>query len=166
MPVRGDFAGLEGLRARLAHLATGEARLDMNRVLGEEAAKLIDDGFRAGRDPYGRAWKPVSRGGQPLRDTGVLLNSLAPKADVRGFTVATPVKYAAVHQYGAVIHAKTSRGLRFRPGGRHGGGGWVTKQQVTIPRRQYMPEGTIGPIWGPSIEKAAADHLARQMGGM
>lgn len=172
MGVTGDFRGLEDLRAKVAHLASGGGRRDLNRVLAAQADKLISDGFRQGRDPCGQPWKPLtSRTGQPLRDTGTLLNSLGPKATAEGFTVSTAVKYAAVHQYGAVIKPKTAKALAFRTRGaptksnRRGKlSGFVFAKSVTIPQRQYMPEGDVGPIWRAALERAADDHLQAVMG--
>jgi phage gpG-like protein len=172
MGVRGDFSGLDDLRARLSELASGAARKGMVRVLAEEAVKQLDDEFRQSRDPYGRPWAPLtSRVGKPLLDTGTHLRSgLAPKLSASGFTISTPFKGAAVHQYGAVIRPVKAKALAFRVRGvptasrKRGKAGTVFAQQVTIPRRQYMPEGDIGPIWGGAFERAADSFLRRHMG--
>ena len=182
MGVRGDFTGLEDLRRRFAAMSGGGFREDVARACAEAATKLIDDEFRESRSPYGQPWAPLvlRPGGKPLADTGAHLRStLTPKADSTGFTVSTPFKGAAVHQYGAVIRAKTSRGLRFRgksvrttlSGGKSGPlkkpkltyGSWITKQQVTIPQRQYMPEGDLGPIWARALNDAATDAMLKLM---
>ncbi len=47
-------------------------------------------------------WKPVkNRDGQPLRDTGRLMNSITRKATGSEVRVGTNVVYAAVHHFGA-----------------------------------------------------------------
>jgi phage gpG-like protein len=146
-------------------------------------------GFVRGVDPYDRPWKPLrSRDGQPLRDSGRLQNSVAGahlNVTQTGFRITTNVKYAATHQYGATIRAKNAR---FRFGGlgdeqdmvtggkpmlvfRVGGprprknGRWVSKAEVTIPRRQYMPEGNVGPRWAAALEGTADLVIQRIFGG-
>lgn len=86
--------------------------------------------FADGRGPDGAAWKPVLRGGSPLRNTGVLMNSV--NASVQGNTafVGVPYFWAAVHQFGATISAKAAPWLRFKVGNR-----WAKKKSVTIPAR-------------------------------
>ena len=171
--IRGDFQELRRLRSRFAKLATPAARLDVTRAVAEAAEKQIDDSFRASRGPYGRAWAPLkSRTGRPLMDTGAhLRNTLAPKITARGFVITTAFPGAPVHQYGATIRAKNGKALVFRAGGvrprGHGRGrtgSVVFARKVVIPRRQFMPEGTIGPIWGKAID-AAADEAIRTLAG-
>ena len=185
MGVSGDFRGLEDLRARMAQLATARGRMGLNRVLAEEAAKLIDDEFRKGQDPCGKPWKPLKRKrgrdekgtrGQILLDTGALLNSLGPRATREGFTVSTAVKYAAIHQYGGIIklgaryNAHKNRGGQFLSQRAAGARKTAVKvsfskaHEITIPQRQYMPEGDVGPIWKKGLEAAADDHLRAVMG--
>ena len=167
MPVSGDFAGLEKLRKAMASLATPEAKRGMSVALAGTATTLVQRTFQRSTDPYGKQWKPLSsRDGIALRDTGRLMNSLTrvPAATASGFTISTGVRYAAVHQYGATIKAKTNKGLRFRVGGPRGRGQWVRKQRVTIPRRQFMPEGQIGPVWRADLEATANRVMARTMG--
>ncbi len=174
MAVRGDFRGLENLRAKLTSLATTGARTDLCRVLAEASMKQLDDEFQQSRDPYGKPWAPLtSRTGKPLADTGThLQGSLNPKWTDTGWTIVTAFVGAAVHQYGALIKAKTSHGLRFRVRGtptksspRGELSGWITKQQVTIPQRQYMPEGDVGPIWRTALERQTEIFLRQRMGG-
>jgi phage virion morphogenesis protein len=169
--VKGDFKGLEDLRRRFAALSTPVARVGLAKALAEEARHQVQEGFRASRDPYGRPWKPLaSRSGQPLRDTGRLMGSLTSKtatvATERGFTVSTDVKYAAVHQYGATIVAKNAPYLRFRVGGARprSGGQWVSKKQVTVPRRQFMPEDTVPQGWVSAFNDQATSYMRRLMG--
>lgn len=171
----------------------GGFRRQVNQVCAEAALKVIDDTFTRGIDPYGNPWAPLtSRSGKPLLDKGVhLRNTLNPKVTSTGFVVSTPFKGAAVHQYGATIKAKTPAGLLFRvqTGTRYtkknaesymGGGknfgkspflkkpkiikSWVRVMQVTIPRRQYMPEGRLGPRWSGAIDAAADTAMRNAMG--
>ncbi len=80
-------------RAVLAALAQlrDHAR-DLAPAFREIGSSLVDEiklGFAEGRSPYGAPWKPLSPatqaankgrrlGGQPLRDTGKLMGSIAP----------------------------------------------------------------------------------------
>ena len=45
----------------------------------------------------------------------------------------TDIPYGRIHEFGGVIRALTSRGLRFQIGGQ-----WITKQAVHIPARPYL----------------------------
>jgi phage gpG-like protein len=189
MGVTGDFGDLVELRQAMAKLATPEHRLDLAKNLAEEARTQVAFGFQRGVDPYDQPWpKLASREGQPLRDTGRLLNSVSgqPLVSEQGFRISTGVKYAATHQYGATIRAKNATVrfggagsdsqdtvtsgkpmLRFRVGGARPSktGRWVSKEEVTIPRRQFMPEGSVGGRWLSAFEKVAELVLRRRVGG-
>lgn len=171
--VAGDFEGLAELAARLKGLSMGSGRMSVIRAVSEAAMKQIDDEFRQGRDPYGKRWAPLtSRQGQPLLDTGAhLRNSLAPKLSPGGFSITTAFIGAPVHQYGATIKAKRAKALRFKAGGprprgyaKNNQAKAVFAQKVVIPQRQYMPEKSIGAIWGPALEASADDSLRSLMG--
>lgn len=83
---------------------------DLSPVMREIAGTLEADAqlaFRDQKSPEGEAWEPLKnppkrrQGGQILRDTGRLANSIA-----SGFTkdeayVGSNVIYAAVHQFGS-----------------------------------------------------------------
>lgn len=187
--VRGDFGELQRLSFAFGGLGSIEFRLGLATNLAEESRTQVIFGFRNSVDPYGNPWKPLrSRDGQPLRDSGRLQNSVSARPHVteRGFTISTGVKYAAVHQYGATIRAKNatitiggagSDGqdmvtfgkpmLRFRVGGARPRtkGRWVAKAQVTVPRRQFIPEGDVGPRWGGALDSAAEAYVNRKVGG-
>ena len=129
----------------------------LNKNLGQEALEQVDRGFAEERDPYGRKWPKSHRAkqqsGQTLTDTARLRRSFSKqgvKATRGSFTVGTSVHYADTHQEGRTIKAKTSKGLRFKAGKR-----WVTKQQVTIPKRQMIPEGDDLGLWEKPLEEAA-----------
>lgn len=172
MPVKGDFSGLSDLRRRMAAIGDGKLRLSIAKNCAEAGMKVLDDEFRSSTDPYGRPWAPLtSRVGQPLRDTGAhLQGSLSPKSSQTGFVISTSFKGAAVHQYGATIRAK-GRALAFRvrggPTARRPRGkqsGLIFAKQVTIPRRQYMPEGDVGERWAKGLNAAATKVIWNAMG--
>ncbi len=162
--VRGDFTALSDLRSKLASIADGSFKRTLSVRLGAEAVKLVSDGFREQRNPYGKDWKPSGRAltesGQTLRDKGRLLTSLNAQPTTEGFEIGTDVKYAAIHQYGGVIRRKSGL-LAFNKKGR-----FISKRkaaslkrgaiairrhdayEIRIPQRQFIPmESTGGLGW-------------------
>lgn len=114
---------------------------DLNSVLGETVKESTRYRFRTERAPDGKKWEPSIRtqnhGGITLVDSAVLKNSITRKSNEGGFAVGTNTIYAAPHQSGAniTIHAKTSKGLKFKIGEQ-----WVTKKEVKvkIPARPFL----------------------------
>lgn len=107
--------------------------------------------FEEERDPAGTPWprsiRTLIEGGKTLSDTGRLAGSLTHEVIGDGVMVGTDVLYAAVHQFGATITAKTDQGLMFRIGDQ-----FVRKQSVTIPQRAFLgvdeeDELQIAGIW-------------------
>lgn len=87
--------------------------------------------FVDGRGPGGARWAPVLRGGAPLRNTSThLMNRISSVVSGDSVFVGVPFGWAAVHQFGAVIRAKSAPWLRFKIGNR-----WARKKSVTIPAR-------------------------------
>ena len=186
MPVKGDFSGLSDLRRRMAAIGDGKLRLSIAKNCAEAGMKVLDDEFRSSTDPYGRPWAPLtSRIGQPLRDTGThLQGSLSPKSSQTGFVISTSFKGAAVHQYGATIRAKPGKVLAFQVRGPNYASAMraarrsgrpqsvaVLKRNtmrflksVTIPSRQYMPEGDVGARWAKGLNAAATKVVWNAMG--
>lgn len=78
--------------------------------------------FRSGTAPDGRPWKPVKRGGQPLRLTGRLARSITHRATDDAVEWGTNVAYAPYHQFGTkgpyTIRARTRRALAWGKGGK------------------------------------------------
>jgi phage gpG-like protein len=179
--VYGDTKRLGGIFRGIALIETHAFRAQLNRQLAEEARAQVVESFERGVDPYDRPWKPAWRGGQTLRDTGRLLSSIAPTwISHSGFRLSTNVKYAAIHNYGGIIRAKTSKGLRFRI---HTGTAvfgsrgqrlkrrrqiyrWVALMQVTIPRRQFIPAGNrLGQRWTRAFRDVAVAVVDDVMAG-
>lgn len=113
---------------------------DMQPVMEEIGAALktsVQMRFERETGPDGQPWKPSLRaqaeGGQTLRDTGRLLQSITYRASAGEAEVGTNVIYAAVQQFGARITAKNAPALRFQVGGR-----WARKQSVDIPPRPFL----------------------------
>lgn len=89
-------------------------------------------------DPDGNPWKTTVRkilnpSAQILRKSGVLFNSLQRKVDGNSVFIGTNLKYAEVHQNGAVIKAKNKNFLKFTIEGRT-----FFKKEVTIPQRRFI----------------------------
>ncbi|WPZ33223.1 phage virion morphogenesis protein [Thalassobaculum sp. OXR-137] len=124
---------------------------DLTELLDPIGAALRDnvlDRFETGKGPDGTAW-PKSRrasqeGGQTLVDSARLRNSMTYEASAGEVMVGTNVIYAAIHQFGGVIRAKTEKGLSFTvPGFAAEGGqeGFVNVQSVTMPPRPFVGFG-------------------------
>lgn len=137
--VRGDSRQLGQLIAGLRQLASPGFRRELNRQLGEEALSLTQQGFESGTSPYGDRWAPPKRRqGQPLRDTGRLMNSFKLSSTASGFVIRSDVVYAAIHQYGG----------------------------AAIPRRQYLPDHEdVGPRWRAALSRVAVTMCRAAMGG-
>ena len=145
--------------------------LDMLRhpaaLFDEIGARLVTRAqirFEKGVEPSGRRW-PVSgraerQGGQTLVDTARLKNSIDHRADDEGLEVGTNVAYAASHQFGAKIPARTirprTREALFFPGAAHP----VRKVDhpgATIPARPFLGLEPNDPDW---ITRLIAERLA------
>lgn len=173
MSVRGDFTELRALTAALDRLTRPSALREASRAAAEGAMGALSDRFRTATDPYGRPWVPSLRaemeGGQTLSDTGVLRRSFSVReVTPRGFAIGTPVRYAAPHQFGAVIRPRRARYLRFRlPGGRGkrkgGRGPWVSAREVRLPARPFFPTGPGLGLYGPAMERALRAWIRGQV---
>lgn len=146
--------------ARLAALLD-----DLTPVMDEIGAYVelsVQERFEDARGPGGVPWVPSRRareeGGRTLTDTRRLLRSIARAVTATEAIVGTvgDVRYAAIHQFGGTIRAKTSRGLRFRVGE-----SWVTKMSVTLPARPFLG---IDASDRAEIERIVAGALARAAG--
>lgn len=87
--------------------------------------------------PSGAAWTPSKaaqeEGRRTLIKSGNLRDSITHRASRDETQVGSNVVYAAIHQFGGTIRAKTAKGLRFKIGDR-----FVTKREVTIPARPFL----------------------------
>ena len=163
----------------LQQIGSARGRTTLQKRLGETAITQAALGVRQGRDPYGKAWKPLtSRTGRPLRKTGnnIQRSWTAGGETPDNFVFGSRFAYLATHQYGAIIKPVHAKMLRFRVevarrvswrNGRARIGGAVNQVvyalQVEIPRRQLVPEqntGGIGPIWLKAFERTVSRWLA------
>lgn len=101
-------------RVRLA-LPIGGNMTPVMGSLGRVLKTGAQQRFREQKTPEGTPWKPsqrvLSEGGQTLRLTGRLRNSLTYKADHASVEVGTNVLYARIHQLGGIAGRKTFSGV-------------------------------------------------------
>jgi hypothetical protein len=152
----GDFKKLELMIARMNELGSARARVTLSRTVAAAAIRLIDEGFREGRAPTGRAWPaPKHRAGPAMRDTEALRRSFAIRS-VRedGFEIRSSLSHAGALQKGA----KLSRSRARRPRRRG------IRRATRLVARRMVPEGQAG-RWRTPLQRAAADWMRRHMGG-
>jgi phage virion morphogenesis protein len=93
-----DTSELEHTIGEMAERVTN--RKPAMEAIGALAREAVKTNFAAGGRPA--RWKPVKhRDGQPLRDTGRLMNSIGKRVEGNTVYVGTNVVYAAVHHFGA-----------------------------------------------------------------
>lgn len=178
MGVVGSFKAARSLAASLHELSEDKTRRALNKRLGHEALTQLNQGFIAGRDPYGKKWlKPEYRmGGSPLRDKGRLQRSFSVQGvSADGFRLGTNAIYAGTHQYGAVIRPKTAKALAFWVPGSYQISSYSTGRRlkqpkissynlvlagkVEIPQRQMVPEGDLG-VWAQPMDEVVDRFVA------
>lgn len=158
---------VDGTQEALAALASAQDALGDATPMWDEIGGALtvstQQNFERESSPDGNPWPQSLRvkheGGKTLSDTRRLFGSITHEASSGGVAVGTNVVYAAIHQTGGTIRAKTSKGLRFRVGGN---GGWVTKQSVTIPARPFLG---LGEDDEKELTALAQDYLAAALGG-
>ncbi len=125
--------------------------------IGNDLAEMARQGFVHGESPGGEPWAPLKfRAGQPLRDTGRLMNSITHRVSRDYIEVGTNVKYAAVHQFGATIRPKRGKFLVFKP---RGASNPIFAREVTIPARPFLPDETLPPDWLQAIISRVNDAV-------
>ena len=136
--LRVDGAAL--VEQRLAALARRFADLTpLMDAFGLTLEEATIDRFDRERAPDGSGWTPSIRareeGGKTLTDSARLRQSIGYRASAARVEVGTNVIYAAIHQFGGRISAKSDRGLTFRlPGGL----GFRRKPFVDMPARPFL----------------------------
>ena len=107
MGVRGDFAQLALLRAKLKDAGGGALKARLLKAAAAEALTQVKLGFRAQQDPSGKPWKPLkSRKGMILRKTSRMANSFTARPTDSGFVIGSNVTYSPFHQDGTRRMAK------------------------------------------------------------
>ncbi len=128
--VRRAMDGLIDLGANL--------RTEILEPIGDELRASARERFRDGVGPDGEAWAPSLRvklnGGQTLLDDGYLQESIRDDVFDDAVEIGSDRPYAAIHQFGGTITAKTSGGLRFRLAD----GAHRRVQSVKMPARPFL----------------------------
>lgn len=150
------------LQAAIAGLdAAAGDMMPLMAELGSYVESSTQLRFRAGAGPEGDPWPPsiraIALGGRTLRDSGRLRDSFQRGALGRDRVEAgTNVIYAAIHQFGGTIRARSAPALSFPlPGG-----GWVRTDQVTIPARPFA--GVDSDDLG-HMRRIVADYLEERL---
>lgn len=183
--LQGDWDKLQLLMRRVGELAGAAMQRELARRLADESLYQVRIGFEKSRNPYGKPWKPLAwprrsdgSTSNPLRDTGRMMNSFTTSADSTGFRIGTGVVYAPVHQYGSrtwipehespVAWNSRGRFMRHRDAKKRSGVNAAlvrySGHYVTIPQRQMVPEGDLGPIWRKALEGEAEAYVREKMG--
>lgn len=140
MAVRMELGGADKTLAALgAALARTRSPRGLMDRIGAEMAASTKERFEEQKGPAGGPWPPSIRarmlGGRTLIERGRLVESITHSASDSSVAIGTNVIYAAIHQMGGKITAKTAKGLHFRlPGGL----GSRTVKSVTIPARPFL----------------------------
>lgn len=138
----------EDIQSALASLSAIATPAFAVKTVATSLTDLIKLGFNDGEEPWGAPWaKPKYRPGQPLRDTGRLMNSIGFEMTGDEALVGTNVCYGMVHQFGAHIVAGKPSGNQvcgYKPKGAAllrwaVGGKWYSAKEVTIPARPFLP---------------------------
>lgn len=116
------------------------AALDTAAMFDEIGAELVSSTQRrftgqhdVDGNPWKQSWRAAQQGGQTLRDTGRLMNSMTHNVLANGVEVGTDFEYAHVLHFGAEIYPKTAEYLTFAVGGQY-----RKSKHVTIPPREFL----------------------------
>ncbi len=107
---------------------------DISDILVVNTQKRIQTGIGTDDKPWQKSWRARVQGGQTLRDTGRLHNSICARVQGNKITVGTNVVYAPILHFGGTIKPKSGKYLTFRTPL----GGWVKVKAVYIPPRPYL----------------------------
>ena len=114
-----------------------DGRRELLDMIGAGEADNTRLRFSDQTGPDGVPWIPSirarSQGGETLRDTGRLMNSITHRTASDFVEVGTNVMYAAMMHGGGTIQATGGGYLKFRIGDR-----WSMKKSVTIPARPFL----------------------------
>lgn len=145
----------------LSKMATAARRPEpIFRAMGTTFLSLTMGNFKSA-DYRPRPW-PAKKDGTPatLQKSGTLSRAFHLTVSNTAATVANPMVYAAIHQFGGII--KGNPWLRFQ----YAPGKWATVSQITIPARPFFPveAGKLTPTAEEKIKAAGERAAARQFG--
>lgn len=136
LSIKSDLPKLQQPLRRLIKLGENpKPLLAQIAFLGENQTR---ERFSTETGPDGQKWKDSLRkklfGGKTLTQDGHLGDSITSKATDKEASWGSNRIYAAIHQFGGVIRAKTSKGLAFQLAS----GDNVVTRQVTMPARPFL----------------------------
>lgn len=127
--------------------------------LGEQLIQQHKKRIDKGEDPTGKKWKPLQpwynaskKGKGILRESGQLRNTLAYNLKPNGLEFGSPVEYAPVHQFGAIIKPKRKKALAL------GGGELGFAKKVNVPARPWLG---VSDNDAKDLEEKAVNHLRK-----
>ncbi|WP_111860008.1 phage virion morphogenesis protein [Acinetobacter sp. CFCC 10889] len=107
---------------------------DIGDILVHNTQQRIQTGIGTDDKPWQKSWRAQVQGGQTLRDTGRLHNSILVRISGNKIVVGTNVVYAPLMHFGGTIKPKNGTYLKFKTPL----GGWVQLKSVTIPARPFL----------------------------
>lgn len=107
--LRGDGIGkrLKTMAARLSDQGREKLLRGFGQILVSGAKRNIAEQH----GPNGEVWKATRRGGEILRDTGLLMRSIVYRVAGRAVQIGSNLVYAAIHQFGGTIKPKNGQFL-------------------------------------------------------
>lgn len=107
---------------------------DISDLIIGNTQERIRTGIGTDDKPWKKSWRAHVQGGQTLRDTGRLYNSVFAKVQGNRITIGTNVKYAPILHFGGWIKPKSGKYLKFKTPL----GGWRMVKAVYIPPRPFL----------------------------
>lgn len=150
---RQDFGKLDKLIKAAARVAQGAVGREALKAMGKVSFDLAVQGAQAGKNPAGRAWKPLKRGGTALR---MMAGSLSLRVGLAQFRIASRYPWAGFHQRGAKARRKTGplppKGVR---------GASLSSSRFRLPKRAVLPKRSLPKPWKDPVYEAAANAWKR-----
>lgn len=161
MSLKFETFGQRDLEVALDALAGRLGAADLLDSVGVTVAENVRQCFVTGASPYDAKWLPLKfRKGDPLRDTGRLMNSITHRVDGDTVVIGTNVVYARLQNYGSVGGSGNPIQMRLLAGG----GG--KRGARNIPARPFFPNSAQGlpATWEREINDIAARAIVRRIG--
>ena len=122
------LADFPKMAERFQNLAKkGKDKSKMANIIMSQLVMSATNRFDEKKTPDGRPWR------SPLYRTGTLSKSVLGAADETTVNIGSNLKYAAIHQFGGEIAAKTAAYLKFKINEQ-----WVQTKKVNIPANPYV----------------------------
>tara|TARA_B100000686_G_scaffold348019_1_gene438073 strand:+ start:19 stop:498 length:480 start_codon:yes stop_codon:yes gene_type:complete len=132
-----QFNGDKKVIKSIENLGSRSHRRELFDQIGSYGVSSTQQRFLDQTGPDGQKWKPSARarenGGQTLRDRNHLFQSLTHDYSADHAEWGTNIIYAAIHQFGGIIKAKSANALQFFVGNR-----FATVKQVVMPARPFL----------------------------